>query len=102
MYKLCFFVPPKYVEEVKLSLFNKGAGKFKNYDFCSWQTLGQGQFRPLDKSNPFIGNKDEIETIAEYKVEMICPDKLINEIIAELIRVHPYEEPAYEFYKINN
>jgi len=33
-------------------------------------------------------------------VEMICSDALIKEIVQTLLSIHPYEEPAYEVYKI--
>jgi hypothetical protein len=44
------------VEKVKSALFKVGAGKYKHYDQCCWQTKGQGQFRPLVGSNPAIGS----------------------------------------------
>ena len=72
MYKLCFYVPESHVEEVKQAVFEAGAGRIGLYDSCCWQVLGQGQFRPLAGSKPFIGDQDEMERIAEYRVEMLC------------------------------
>ena len=37
----------------------------------------------------------------EYKVEMICEDASIQDVIAELKRVHPYEELAYTVVKMD-
>jgi hypothetical protein len=31
---------------------------------------------------------------------MICADAAIKEVVQTLLSVHPYEEPAYEVYKI--
>lgn len=100
MYKLCFFVPESHLETVKQALFAKGAGRFGQYDCCSWQTLGQGQFRPLEGSNPHLGNENELETLKEFKVEMICGEECLKAVLVELLAVHPYEEPAYEVYPI--
>lgn len=100
MYQIAFYVPVSHVEEVKEALFKKGAGRYDNYDCCAWQVLGEGQFRPLQGANPFLGEKGQIEKVQEYKVEMICEDHLIHEVIEELKRVHPYEEPAYTVVKI--
>jgi len=100
MHKLCFYVPVEYLEEVKDALFKKGAGKIGQYDCCCWQVLGEGQFRPLEGANPFIGLKNEIHKVAEYKVEMVVDDKLISSIVGALLLSHPYEEPAYEIYKL--
>jgi hypothetical protein len=55
MYKLSFFVPPSHVDGVKDAVFAAGGGHIGNYDHCAWQTMGQGQFRALDGSQPFIG-----------------------------------------------
>jgi len=100
MFKLCFFVPEGYLEQVKRALFEKGAGRMGCYDCCCWQVLGEGQFRALDGSQPFIGQQGKIEKIAEYKVEMVCEDKVIKAVVKELLKTHPYQQPAYEVYKI--
>lgn len=100
MYKLCYFVPASHVEETKAALFEAGAGRIGDYDACAWQSLGQGQFRPLDGSQPFIGEQGEIERVDEYKVELVCRDDLIRPALAALKQAHPYEEPAYEVFRM--
>ena len=100
MYKITFYVPEADLERVKNALFAKGAGKIGHYDCCAWQTLGTGQYRPLTGSQPYIGSPDRIETVAEYLVEMVCDDVYLPNVINELIRVHPYETPAYAVWKI--
>ena len=100
MYKLNFFVPIDYKEKVKLSLFEIGVGKYKNYDCCSFESLGTGQFRAIHDAKPFLGKMDEIEVVQEYKVEMICSDALIQKAVAVLKQNHPYEEVAYEVFKL--
>ena len=100
MYKIAFFVPASHLEEVKSAIFASGAGRIGDYDCCSWQILGEGQFRPLAGSQPFIGEQGEIETVQEYKVELVCRDDLIRAAIAALKKAHPYEEPAYDVYRL--
>jgi hypothetical protein len=102
MYKLAFFVPPSHVEQVKSALFAAGAGRIGAYDSCSWQVLGQGQFRPLDGSQPFIGQTGEIEQVEEWKVELVVADELIQQAVAALKHSHPYETPAYEVWKLES
>jgi len=102
MYKLAFFVPPSHVEQVKSALFAAGAGRVGAYDSCSWQVLGQGQFRPLDGSQPFIGQTGQIEQVEEWKVEFVVADELIREAVAALKSSHPYETPAYEVWKLED
>lgn len=100
MYKLVFFVPEDSKEFVKEKLFAIGAGKYKNYDKCSFETGGYGQFRPLQGSQPHIGKESVLERVYEYKVEMVCHENIIRDIVKELVNIHPYEEPAYEVYEM--
>jgi hypothetical protein len=100
MKKLVFFVPESHKEIVKNAIFSAGAGRYDGYDSCSWETLGSGQFRPLDGSQPFIGEQGKIETVAEYRVETVCDDTLIKSVVSALIESHPYETPAYEVWTI--
>jgi len=100
MYKLAFFIPESDLEAVKQALFSAGAGRIGDYESCCWQVLGQGQFRPLAGSKPHIGNVGAVERLAEWKVEMVCSDKLIHKAVAVLKQAHPYEEVAYEVWKL--
>ncbi len=102
MYKLCFYVPEEYLDTVKQAVFAAGAGKIGDYDSCCWQMLGQGQFRPLEGSQPFLGQQGQIETVAEYKVEMVVADLLLKPVLQALIAAHPYEEPAYDVWMLED
>jgi hypothetical protein len=97
MLKLVVYIPESHLEPVKAALFAAGAGAYKNYDCCCWQVLGQGQFRPLKGSRPFIGQAGTVERVAEYRVEMICPEACQAAVSAALRRAHPYEQPAFDF-----
>ena len=102
MYKLCVYVPEKHVETVKTALFNAGAGRIGNYDQCCWQNNGIGQFRPLENSNPAIGSRGTLETVDEIKIELVCEDDLIKQAVTALKQSHPYEEPAYDIWKLED
>lgn len=100
MYKIAFFVPEAHKETVKTALFETGAGKIGQYDCCSWEVSGEGQFRPLKGSNPFMGTQGEIEKVSEFKVEMVCEDHLLEAALCALKNAHPYEEPAYDVWSL--
>ncbi len=100
MYKLAFFVPASHVEVVKDAVFAAGGGRIGDYDHCAWQTLGQGQFRPLDGSQPFLGQAGQVEVVEEWKVELVVADELIAQVVAALKQSHPYETPAYEVWRL--
>ena len=102
MYKLAFFVPESHLESVKSALFAAGVGRIGDYDSCCWQTLGQGQFRPLAGSDPHIGSQGRVERLAEWKVEMVCTDEIIGQAVKTLKQAHPYEEVAYDVWQLAN
>lgn len=102
MYKIYFYVPESHLEQVKDAMFAAGAGKIGGYACCAWQVLGEGQFVPLDNSNAFIGEKNKLEKVAEYKVEMICAKEYIKAVMDAMKKSHPYEQPAYQVIHIED
>ena len=100
MFKLTVYIPETHLETVKSALFAAGAGRQGDYDRCAWQVLGQGQFRPLAGSTPFIGVVGEIEIVNEYRVEMLCPEEKVEAVTRALRAAHPYEEPAFDWVKL--
>jgi hypothetical protein len=100
MHKISFYVPESHLNSVKQALFDKGAGMLGNYDQCCWQVKGEGQYRPLDESNPFKGIHNQVSTEVEYLVEMICADELLDAVIDALKKSHPYETPAFSAWPV--
>lgn len=94
--KIVFYVPVNEAQKVKKALFDSGAGVIGNYDQCSFEVIGRGQFRPLSGADPFIGNINEVEYVDELRVEMICKDDVLKKALKALIEAHPYEEPAID------
>ncbi len=102
MYKICVYVPENSVETVKQALFDAGAGRIGDYDRCCWQTTGTGQFRPLENSQPAIGALNQIEQVSEIKLELVCENTLAKQAIAAMKQSHPYEEPAYHVWRLED
>lgn len=102
MYKICFYVPITHAENVKNAVFATGAGKIGHYGCCAWQILGEGQFMPLAGSHAFIGEEGHLEKVSEYKIELICDDQYLSAAIAALKKSHPYEEPAYQVWRLES
>lgn len=100
MFLISFYVPDTHLETVKKALFDAGAGRIGPYDACCWQTRGQGQFRPLEGSTPFLGTHHQVETVTELKVEMVCEKEKIQQVLKALIHAHPYETPAYHAMEV--
>ncbi|MBB2495625.1 Nif3-like dinuclear metal center hexameric protein [Aquipseudomonas ullengensis] len=102
MYKLCFYVPESHLDAVKTAMFAAGAGRIDNYDNCCWQTLGTGQYRPLNGSDPFLGQLGRTEEVAEWKVELVVADELIHDVVKAMKQAHPYEIPAFDVWRLSD
>ncbi len=100
MYTLFFYVPESHLEVVKNAVFAAGAGAIGDYQNCCWQVLGLGQFQPMAGSQPFIGTQNQLEKVAEWRVELVVDAAHIKPAVSALKAAHPYEEPAYAVYRL--
>jgi dinuclear metal center YbgI/SA1388 family protein len=100
--KLVTFVPDSKAEMVRNALFNSGAGYIGNYDSCSFNVSGEGTFRANENANPFVGEINEFHTEAETRIETVLPVYKKSAVLRALLATHPYEEPAFDFYPLDN
>ena len=96
------FIPEEYCENVKMAMFSAGAGKIGNYDSCSFDTVGEGQFRPLQGCKAFLGTVGKLEKVREIRVEMVCEDSLLKAVVLAMRDSHPYEVPAFDIIDLFN
>lgn len=102
LYKLAVYTPMTHEKIVREALGESGAGYIGNYSNCTFNTSGIGTFRPEESSNPFIGKIGKIEEVEEVKIETIVPSSILQKTISKMIKAHPYEEVAYDVYKLEN
>lgn len=102
LYKLTVYVPESHLEVVREVLGQAGAGHIGLYSDCSFSVAGQGAFRPLPGSDPYIGTTGQLENVAEYRLETIVYQSSIPETVQKMLAVHPYQEAAYDLYLLAN
>lgn len=100
--KMFVFVPVDHAEKVRDAIFKAGGGMISNYSECSFNSKGQGTFKPGRGTNPFSGTIGERKYEDEIKVEVIYPSWKERAILAAMIKVHPYEEVAYDIMSLDN
>ncbi|MGL4523729.1 MAG: Nif3-like dinuclear metal center hexameric protein [Bacilli bacterium] len=100
--KVVVYVPATHVEVVSDALHRSGAGIQGDYSDCAFYTEGIGTFRPLEGSNPFIGETGEVARIEEVRLEMLVHPSVRPAAIAAMIAAHPYEEVAYDVFPVSN
>lgn len=100
LYKIAVFVPVEYAEKVRTAMTREGAGFIGNYSDCTFSAEGTGTFLPHEGTNPFLGTKGELASVREVKIETIVDDHRKDAVILAMLKVHPYEEPAYDVYPL--
>jgi len=100
--KIVVFVPESHAEVVRNAMFEAGAGHIGNYDNCSYNLDGTGTFRANEDANPFVGEKGKLHFEKETRIEMIFPSYIEKQVVLKMMKVHPYEEVAYDIYKVEN
>lgn len=102
LYKIAVFVPEEAVEKVRNAMADAGAGIIGQYTHCSFRTSGIGSFVPLPAARPYIGSEGKLEEVEEYRLEMVCVGSWLDNVVAEMLREHPYDEVAYDIYQLDN
>lgn len=100
--KLVVFVPKTHMEVVRRAISEAGAGHMGNYSHCTFSSDGTGSFLPLDGARPYIGSNGVLEYVEEARLETIVPEKISRRVLKAMLKVHPYEEVAYDLYQLIN
>ncbi|MCA9310984.1 MAG: Nif3-like dinuclear metal center hexameric protein, partial [Phycisphaerales bacterium] len=96
--KIVTFVPTARTPAVRDAMVGAGAGVIGGYDTCSYVVSGRGTFRGGEGTNPVVGERGRLEVVEEDRLEMVCPEARLAEVLAALRLAHPYEEPAFDVY----
>ena len=99
MYKLFVTCPETHTDKIIKAMAAAGAGVVGEYTHCAFITKGMGNYLPSDKANPYIGVPGKMSREPEDKVEMICPDDKLEDVIDAIRSVHPYETPTIDVIK---
>jgi putative NIF3 family GTP cyclohydrolase 1 type 2 len=96
--KIIVFIPADCTDAVADAMFAAGAGHIGEYRKCSYRLDGRGTFLGSAATNPAVGRKQRFETVAETRLEMVCPEPAVPRVLAAMRAAHPYESrPAMSF-----
>ncbi|WP_195572715.1 Nif3-like dinuclear metal center hexameric protein [Paenibacillus sp. 1001270B_150601_E10] len=99
--KLVVFVPKSHADSVRTAILDTGAGHIGDYSHCSFNVEGEGTFKPLEGTNPFIGSTGTVEQVEEVRIETIIPSSIKSRVLRAMLKAHPYEEAAYDLYPVS-
>jgi len=100
--KLYTFVPLEHAERVRSALFEAGGGNIGNYSETSFNAEGTGTFKGNDAASPYVGERGMRHEEKEIKIEVVFAAYLQKNMIAALLKNHPYEEVAYDLVALAN
>ena len=92
--KLEMFIPETHLEPLQRALQEVDDGHMGNCDCCLSYSPVTGCWRPLEGTSPYLGCVGEISREPEPKAEVTVRAERVDETIAAIKRVHPYEEPV--------
>jgi dinuclear metal center YbgI/SA1388 family protein len=98
--KLVVFVPDTDLGKVSDAVFGAGAGVIGQYRECSYRLSGTGTFYGTDSTNPTVGQKGRREDVAEWRLEVVVPEKMLAPVVSAMRKAHSYEEPAFDVYPL--
>ncbi|MGD9689023.1 MAG: Nif3-like dinuclear metal center hexameric protein [Phycisphaerales bacterium] len=99
--KIITFAPAETVAALRAALAEAGAGCIGAYSHCSFSSAGTGTFLGSAGTSPAVGQAGRLESVAEARLEMICPRAALPGALAALRRTHPYEEPAVDVFALH-
>ncbi len=98
--RLTVYVPADAAAPVRAAVAEAGAGAIGAYDHCSFQSPGEGRFRPLEGADPVIGTIGTLEVVPEERIEVVLPRSRRTAVVQALLAAHPYEQPAYDVVEV--
>lgn len=101
-YKIIVYVPIENADTVRDAIGQSGGGKLGKYSYCSFSVRGVGRFKPEQGANPHIGKMGQLEEVEEERIEVTVNTEALDDVIAAIKRVHPYEEVALDIYPLEN
>jgi dinuclear metal center YbgI/SA1388 family protein len=100
-FKVVVFTPESDREAVMAGAFEAGAGQIGAYRECSFAIPGQGTFFGTEATDPAVGQKGRRETVAELRLEFVCPAESLPAVLSAIRAHHSYEEPAIDVYPLH-
>lgn len=101
-YKFVIYAPSASQEKIRKVIWRSGGGKFRDYSCCTFSNSGTATFLPEKNAHPHTGSIGELSIVDEVRMECIVHEEELKQLVENVIKAHPYEEPAYDIHRIEN
>lgn len=55
---------------------------------------------PNKGSNPYLGKEGVLEEVIEERIEIVCSRIVLDHVLEEIKKAHPYEETVIDIYSV--
>jgi hypothetical protein len=97
---IVIIVPETHAAVVRDAMGRAGAGKVGDYSYGSYSVKGISRFMPNKGSNPYLGKEDVLEEVVEERIETVCNRTILDHVLEEIKKAHPYEETVIDIYPV--
>ncbi len=97
---LVITVPETHANAVREAMGKAGAGQVGDYSYCSYSVKGIGRFMPKEGAKPHQGTIGILEEVPEERIEVVCDRTLLESVVEEIKKAHPYEETVIDIFPI--
>lgn len=93
-------VPETHADAVREAMGRAGAGKVGDYSYCSYSVKEIGRFMPNKGATPYLGKEGILEEVIEERIETVCSRVVLEHVLEEIKKAHPYEETVIDIYPV--
>lgn len=93
-------VPETHADAIRETMGCAGAGKVGDYSYCSYSVKGIGRFMPDKRATPYLGKEGILEEVIEERIETVCSRVVLEQVLEEIKKAHPYEETVIDIYPV--
>ena len=101
-FKFVIFVPEEKSAEIREIICKFGGGRIGDYSCCTFNLKGTGTFKPHSGAKPYTGEIERLNFVDETRIECIIGENDLDNLLNAVLDAHPYEEPAYDIYRLEN
>ncbi|TVY09637.1 Nif3-like dinuclear metal center hexameric protein [Paenibacillus cremeus] len=99
--KLIVYAPKEHADKIRQVMFDAGAGWIGDYSHCSFNIEGTGTYLPREGTHPYKGEQGKLQKADEVRIETIVPQSVERKVVQAMLKVHPYEEVAYDLFVLD-
>lgn len=98
--KVVVFGPVEVEEKIRKTIEKAAAGKVGNYSGWTFCSYGVVRVKALAGARPALGKVGEAVETKEFRMETVCFESELVDLVKRIKSVHPYEVVPIDVFEI--